>query len=119
LKVLIADDDSLIRTMLGDVLADLGHTVVSATNGQEALDLFKSERPDAVFLDFLMPKMNGLDALKAIRASGNRTPVVLLTAISDHSMKSLGPSESPDAFLEKPFRPKTVEKTLAKVARSA
>lgn len=118
MKILIADDDQLIRAMLADILGALGHTVVAARDGLEAVELFAKEKPDAVFLDFLMPKLNGLDALARIRATPApaRTPVVLLTAISDRSVKALGASEQPDAFLEKPLKPRAVAKALAKVA---
>jgi CheY-like chemotaxis protein len=115
LKVLIADDDMLIRTMLSDILLELGHSVVEAKNGVEAVETYGRENPDAVFLDFLMPKMSGLDALRAIRAKGGKAPVVLLTAISDSSVRSLEPAEAPNVYLEKPLSRRAVEKALAKV----
>ncbi len=119
MKVLIADDDRLVREMLADVLSDLGHTVVAAANGTEAVDLWRRERPDAVILDFLMPKLSGLDALEAMRAGGQRVPAVLITAISDRSVRTLAGADGPGAFLEKPFSKKTVEKALARALRSA
>jgi CheY-like chemotaxis protein len=63
MKVLIADDDQTIRALLRDMLAEMGHVVVEASNGAEAVDLAASEHPDAAILDFLMPKLSGLDAL--------------------------------------------------------
>lgn len=120
MKVLIADDDLLIRTILTDMLGELGHTVVAARDGAEALELYGKEKPDAVLLDFLMPKMNGMDAMKAIRQQGGGTPIVMLTAISDRSVRAVEPgAEQPDAFLEKPPRLKSLEKALAKVAARA
>jgi FixJ family two-component response regulator len=70
--------------------------------------------PDVLILDFLMPKLSGLDAVKALRDRGIRTPVVLLTAISDTSLRELDGFEAPEAILEKPFRMKSIEKALAK-----
>jgi CheY-like chemotaxis protein len=99
MKVLIADDDRTIRTLLADMLADLGHEVVAASNGMEAVELAAREQPQMVFLDFLMPRLSGIDALKAIRASGLRAPIVLLTAISDSSMKEMEGIEEADAVL--------------------
>jgi CheY-like chemotaxis protein len=116
-KVLIADDDQTIRALLGDILVDLGHTVVAAANGAEAVDLCMHEQPDVVILDFLMPKMSGLDALKEMRSRGLRMPAVLLTAISDASLREVDGFEAPDAVLEKPFKRRTIEKALARAAR--
>ena len=112
MKVLIADDDRTIRALLGDVLADMGHEVVAAENGAEAVDLCLRERPDVVILDFLMPKLSGLDALKVLRERGSKVPAVLLTAISDSSLRDVPGAEQPEAILEKPFRRKTLEKAI-------
>jgi len=117
-KVLIADDDQLIRAMLADVLAELGHSVVAAANGAEAVALARSEEPDAVILDFLMPKLSGLDALRQIRAGGRRLPAVLLTALSDGSVRAAPGGDAPDAILEKPFKKRGVEKALAQALRA-
>ncbi len=117
MKVLIADDDRTIRALLGDMITDLGHAVVAAENGADAVELADRERPDVVILDFLMPKLSGLDALKEMRARGLTMPVVLLTAISDSSMREIEGSDAPDAILEKPFKRKTIEKALARAAR--
>jgi CheY-like chemotaxis protein len=116
-KVLIADDDRTIRALLGDMLAGMGHEVVAAENGAEAVELCLRENPEVVILDFLMPKLSGLDALKRLRELGSRVPVVLLTAISDASIRELGDVERPDAILEKPFRRKAIERAIEKATR--
>ncbi len=118
MKVLIADDDQLIRAMLTDILVELGHTVVAATNGAEAVELWKREQPDVAVLDFLMPKLSGIDALRAMQESGKPVPAVLLTAISDRSVREVEGGDAPAAFLEKPFKKRSVEKALAKATRS-
>ena len=117
MKVLIADDDQTIRLLLTDMLIDLGHAVVSAGNGAEAVELAAREQPDAVILDFLMPKLSGLDALRAMRERGLAMPAVLLSAISDSSMRELEGIEAPDAILEKPFKKRTIEEALVKATR--
>ncbi len=119
MKVLIADDDRLIRAQLADLLEELGHTVVAASNGADAVALCGREQPDAVIIDFLMPKLSGLDALHAMREGGRRVPAVLLTAISDHTVREMEGADAPDAILGKPFTKKTVEKALARALRSA
>ncbi len=118
MKVLIADDDQLIRAMLADVLADLGHSVVAAGNGADAVALARREGPDAVILDLLMPRLSGLDALREMRQDGRRLPAVLLTAISDRSVRGLDGGDAPDAILEKPFTRRSLERALARATRT-
>ncbi len=117
LKVLIADDDRLVRTMLGDLLAELGHAVVAATNGAEAVELCAREAPDLLILDFLMPKLSGLDALAALRGRGVRAPAVLLTAISDGSFRAVEGADAVDVLLEKPVTRRRLERAIARAAR--
>ena len=118
MKVLIADDDRTIRALLGDLLVGIGHEVVTAENGAEAVELCLRERPDVAILDFLMPKLSGLDALKRMREEGCTTPVVLLTAISDSSVRELEGGDGPAAIIEKPFKRRTIEKALARATGS-
>lgn len=118
MKVLIADDDRLVRTMLADLLADLGHAVVSAENGVEALDVCARESPDLLILDFLMPKLSGLDALHRLRERGVRAPAVLLTAISDGSFRAVEGAEAVDVLLEKPVTRRSLARALARATRA-
>ena len=60
-KILLADDDRLVRTIVSDLLGELGHDVVQAENGQQAVELSESSKPDLLILDFLMPKLSGID----------------------------------------------------------
>jgi len=113
-KVLIADDDRLVRTMLADLLGELGHVVVAAENGAEAVALVARERPDVVVLDLLMPRLSGLDALKAIRAAGSHVPAILLTAISDHSFREMDGADAIQIRLDKPVSRKALERALAR-----
>ncbi len=117
LKVLIADDDRLVREMLSDLLAEMGHAVVAAENGVEALDVCAREAPDLLILDFLMPKLSGLDALHALRERGVRAPAVLLTAISDGSFRAVEGAEAVDVLLEKPVTRRGLARALARAAR--
>ena len=118
MKVLIADDDRLVRTMLTDLLADLGHAVVEATNGAEAVALAGRERPDLLILDLLMPKLSGLDALQALRATGVRTPAVLLSAISDGSVRAMEGADAVDVLLEKPVTRRSLSRALTRATRA-
>jgi CheY-like chemotaxis protein len=118
LKVLIADDDRLVRTMLSDLLVDLGHAVVEAANGVEAVALAQREAPDLLILDFLMPKLSGLDALQALREKGVLAPAVLLTAISDGSIRAMDGADQVDVLLEKPVTRRSLSRALARVVRA-
>lgn len=95
MKVLIADDDRLVRTMLADLLGELRHEVVAAENGAEAVALCEREAPDVVVLDLLMPRLSGLDALKSMRQAGCNVPAILLTAISDPSFREMEGADNP------------------------
>ncbi len=118
LKVLIADDDRLVRTMVSDLLSDLGHAVVAAANGQEAVALCAREAPDLLILDLLMPKLSGLDALHAIRDRGVRSPAVLLTAISDASIRTMDGADAVEVVLEKPVTRRALERALSRAMRA-
>jgi len=118
LKILIADDDRLVRALLADVLAGLGHEVVAATDGAEAVELALRERPDAVILDFLMPRLSGVDSLARMRQGGRRVPAVLLTAISEPSVRDATGPDAPDVILEKPFDARAVARALEQALRA-
>lgn len=117
LKVLIADDDLLVRKMLADLLTELGHVVVAAENGAQAVDLCAREAPDLLILDFLMPKLSGLDALHTLRERGERAPVVLLTAISDGSFRAVEGADAVHVLLPKPVTRRALERALARATR--
>jgi CheY-like chemotaxis protein len=116
-KVLIADDDRLVRTMVRDLLAELGHAVVEASNGLEAVEACAREAPDLLILDLLMPRLSGLDALHALRSRGVRAPVVLLSAISGGSVRGLDGAEAVDVLLEKPVTRQSLSRALARATR--
>lgn len=116
-KILIADDDRLVRVMLTDLLSELGHAVVQAENGAEAVALCAREAPELLILDFLMPKLSGLDALLQIRRA-RPVPAVLLTAINEGSLRGLDGVEQVGALLQKPFSRKTLERAIATAIRS-
>lgn len=119
MKVLIADDDRLVRAMVSDLLSELGHAVVEASNGTEAVAVCEREQPDLLVLDLLMPKLSGLDALQALRARGVKAPAVLLTAISPESFRGLDGADAVDVVLEKPVTRRSLVRALDRATRSA
>jgi CheY-like chemotaxis protein len=118
LKVLVADDDRLVRTMVADLLADLGHTVIAASDGAEAVDLARREAPDVLVLDFLMPRLSGLDALVTLRGEGLETPAVILTAISNGTVRGVDGMDAAQVILEKPVTRRRLERALARAIRA-
>lgn len=82
-KVMIVDDDLVLRQMYSDRLQAEGYEIIAAGSGQGALDILKSQKPEIILLDVMMPKMNGIDVLKTLRADENTKdiPVIVLTAL--------------------------------------
>lgn len=95
-KLLVADDEQFISTAYSDGLQRAGFTVLVTHDGAEALEKIKSERPDLVLLDLIMPKMDGFEVLKKVKADPQvkATPIVILTNLSQETdvdeVKKLG-----------------------------
>lgn len=84
-KILVVEDDPLIRTELASELEAAGFAVVTAEDGEQGLALYESEKPDAAIFDIMLPKKSGLDAFEDIRAKdpGVSTPIYFLTGTND------------------------------------
>lgn len=104
--VLVADDDPSILDFTSRVVMKAGHRVVRAERGDTALELVRKERPQLVFLDVLMPGLDGLEVCKAIRADAvlAKTPVVLLSAMGEERLATAAQSSGADGYLTKPMR---------------
>jgi len=103
--VLIVDDDERLCKMLRRTLVYEGFNVTTAADGQEALRQVYTERPDIVVLDWMLPEMNGLDVLQALREDQNETPVLMLTARDAIEDRVEGLEGGADDYLVKPFAP--------------
>ncbi len=103
--VLIADDDPKLLKMLQRTLAYDGFRVLTATNGNEALAALQARRPDVVVLDWLMPGLDGLSVLQRMRAAGDKTLVLMLTARDAVEHRVEGLESGADDYLVKPFAP--------------
>lgn len=122
MKVLLADDDESMRTLVGFVVRSMGHEVIVACDGEEAWALIASERPDLAILDVMMPKIDGYDLTARLRVAGNEVLVLLLTAKGDIVDKSSGFRAGADDYLVKPFIPEELQlriEALLRRARSA
>ena len=84
LRVLVADDIASNRTIVGAFLAHLNCTPLYAADGQEAVDLFRREAPDVVLMDLMMPRMDGFEAIRQIRAMEDErwVPIIIVSALS-------------------------------------
>ena len=105
LKILIADDSDSDRLILKTLLKRLGHKVLDAANGQEAVALFRLEEPDIVLLDALMPAMDGMEAARQIKQlAGERlVPLIFVTSLSDAEDLARCLEAGGDGFLSKPY----------------
>ncbi len=104
-RLLVVDDDPVIRDVLQGLLEEKGYDVVEAEDGPTALDAVSERVPDLVILDIMMPGLNGIDVLKELRKkhSANDLPVILLTAKADDNTTWQGWTSGVSVFLPKPF----------------
>lgn len=103
-NILLAEDDPDIVEILRLYLTAEGHTVLSAADGEAALELLRRERVDLIIADLMMPKLNGYELIRAVRQENN-VPILILSAKSMESDKVLGLNIGADAYLTKPFDP--------------
>ncbi|MDP1828796.1 MAG: response regulator [Archangium sp.] len=113
--VLVADDDPSILDFTSRVVTKAGHRVVRAERGDTALELVRKERPDLVFLDVLMPGLDGLEVCRAIRADAAlaRIPVILLSAMGEDRLVAAAKTAGADGYLTKPMRLDAMRALLA------
>jgi len=110
-KILIVDDTLFMRTLLKNILFSGGHTIIGeAGDGAEAIEKYKELKPDLVTMDVVMPKMNGIEALKGIKALDPAARVVMCTAVGQEQMVKLAIKTGAKGYIVKPFQaPKVIE----------
>lgn len=117
MKVLIADDDPIIRLDLKQMLENLGYEVVSeAGDGEQALAMAKETKPDICILDVKMPHMDGIEVVKVLTEE-SIAPAILLTAYSDQELVDRAKDAGVFAYLVKPFKPSDLPPAI-EIARS-
>ncbi len=112
MKVFVVDDDPAVRASLERSLAFEGYAVVTAADGEAALRAVEEHRPDAVLLDLGLPRLGGVEVCRRMRAAGDRTPVLMLTARDATSDRVAGLDSGADDYLPKPF---ALEELLARL----
>ena len=105
MKVMLADDEENIRTLISHLLVEEGYECCMAEDGSEVLALAQEQHPDLIILDIMMPKVNGFDCCTALREMGVEAPIIFLTAKGDIVDKSVGFKAGADDYLVKPFIP--------------
>jgi two-component system, OmpR family, response regulator MprA len=103
MRLLVVDDEASVREALALVLDLSGFEVATAADGSEAIRTLAVDSPDAVILDVLMPGVDGLEVCRRMRAAGDRTPVLMLTARTEVSERVAGLEAGADDYLAKPF----------------
>ncbi len=114
-KILIADDAAFMRMRCSKLLVENGHEVIEATNGAEALEMYKENKPDAVLLDITMPKMDGIVALKEILRFDSTARVAMVTAVGQQSMVMTAIKAGARDFVTKPFEGSRVIEAVQKL----
>ena len=103
MRILVAEDEQQLSHVLSSAMTASGYQVDIANNGQEAVEQAKENAYDVIILDIMMPVKSGLEALKEIRATGNRTYIMMLTAMGEEDDKVTGLDAGADDYLTKPF----------------
>ena len=112
MKILVVDDDQAVRESLRRSLSFNGYDVELAGDGVEAIDHVDSNRPDALILDVMMPRRDGLEVCRILRSRGDDIPVLMLTARDAVSERVAGLDAGADDYLQKPF---ALEELLARL----
>ena len=117
LKILVVDDETRMRKLIGDFLKKNGYQVIEAADGSEALDIFFEQQDIAlIILDIMMPKMDGWQVCKELRAY-SKVPIIMLTAKSEERDELLGFELGVDEYITKPFSPKILVARVEAILR--
>jgi two-component system alkaline phosphatase synthesis response regulator PhoP len=115
--ILVADDEVHIVRIIEDKLIRDGHRVITAADGQEALEKALAERPDLILMDVMMPRMNGFEVCRRLRQeeATRTTPIFLITAQGQESDEEAGREAGANRYITKPFSPRQ----LSQIVREA
>lgn len=112
-KIMVVDDAAFMRMMVKNALAQGGYNdVCEAKDGQEAVQMYNEQKPDLVLMDITMPNLDGLEALKQIKAADKDSVVVMCSAMGQESMVIEAIKSGAKDFIVKPFKPERILKTV-------
>ncbi len=115
-KVLIVDDEAIIRDALSDWLKDIGYQVYTAENGHKALEVIEKEKPGIMITDLVMPGMDGIELMKRAKAQQPNVEVIIITAYASIPTAITAMKEGAYDYIEKPFCPERAELLVKKLA---
>ena len=120
-NILIADDEPNQLELMSFNLSNAGYSIIKAANGKEAIELIENHSPDLIILDWMMPKMSGIDVCRTLRSRSEtkQIPIIILSARSEDSDKSLGLDTGADDYISKPFSPKELISRVKALLRRA
>ncbi|MBI5289991.1 MAG: response regulator [Chloroflexi bacterium] len=115
--ILLADDEESLRLLVHATVEDSGYSILEAADGESALALTLRHRPDLLVLDWMMPRLSGLEVLRTVRATAEtaHTPVIMLTARSQAGDREHGEAAGANAYLTKPFSPLELLNTIERL----
>lgn len=116
--IMVVDDQSSVRQLIQEYLSEQGFRVLTATDGQNALYMARTEKPDLILLDIMMPKMDGYQFLQQHRKE-RQTPVIIITAREEETDAVLGLDLGADDYVVKPFRMRELTARIHAVLRRA
>jgi two-component system chemotaxis response regulator CheY len=114
-KIMVVDDAQFMRVRISKLLTGHGYEVVEAENGNQAVQVYQTAKPDAVLMDVTMPEKDGLEALTEIRGFDPRAKVIMLTALGQESMVVQAVQAGARDYVVKPFDPDRIMSALQKV----
>jgi DNA-binding response OmpR family regulator len=118
-KILLVDDEHDITTNLAAFLGRSGFLTLTAGDGEEALEKIEHDIPDLIVLDVMMPRLDGRETLRRLRARGSWVPVILLTQVGEAFERAMALEEGADDYLNKPFDPHELIARIRAVLRRA
>jgi DNA-binding response OmpR family regulator len=116
-RVLVVDDDPIVRDVVGRYLSREGYAVAVAADGRAAMDEFDRGRPDLIVLDLMLPALDGFEVFRRVRSRGRRTPVIMLTARGAETDRVVGLDSGADDYVAKPFSPRELVARVRAVLR--
>lgn len=115
-RILVVDDEEILRMLISDTLEDLGYEIEEAENGEEALNKIMQKSYDLVILDYMMPNLTGIEVIERIPSEIKATmPILMLTAKAQEADRQAVLDKGADYFMSKPFSPVSLVKVVEEI----
>jgi DNA-binding response OmpR family regulator len=117
-RILVVDDEDDIRSLIREVLEERGFDIIEAVNGKEAMALIRDFRPELIILDLVMPEMEGIEVIRAVRRSGAKTRIVAISGAASGAYLRPAGYLGADMMVKKPFPPVFLADRVEELLRS-